>query len=664
VAEALLAQGADINAKDGFEATPLLLAVANSNISVVQLLLNRGAGINANAHTVVNDRHFLGGPLHIAAQRGDLSMTELLLSNHPNVNLENSQGRTPLSHAAEAKSAPVIKALLAAHADPNAGRVDLPISFAAYNGDLPSLGLLLTNGANPKVATAIDFWSQGAFTPLFIAISHNHAETARELLRAGADPNELTHWGSTSDPIIFSVLSRTNLLEALLAGGADPNQRNHEGTPLLAVAADNKDQTEILLAHGASVAVTNRDGVMPLHVAASFGKTNVIEALLSHGADINARDGWGSTPLLRASANGQKATAELLLQRGADPNIRNNAGNTPLDLAKNLPPGGFYSGSLPVPGVPGTMAINGAMSSVSSRPPPTLADLLREHGAIENLPHLDRIDVQRSSTGYRGTALTKNPKDWSQFTLLELLAMQYQFLGDSSESGGNRSGYTMQAFIGQFYRWPFPDLAHIKVRRPGSDLKHWQEQTIDLNPLFESGDCSKDVPLNWGDVVEIPEADHPLNERWQGFSTTELVNLKKCLTRHVQIIVKKQGTTVTLAPGISNVGETAESAPAATGQPGQSFAERLAALNRQNSGPQIIPQVPFWLRPVLLESKLVLASSDLSRVKVTRNDPRTGKKREWVVDCRESSLAPDLWLSDGDVIDVPDRSPENRAEGP
>jgi hypothetical protein len=47
-------------------------------------------------------------------------------------------------------------------------------------------------------------------------------------------------------------------------------------------------------------------------------------------------------------------------------------------------------------------------------------------------------------------------------------------------------------------------------------------------------------------------------------------------------------------------------------------------------------------------------------VKVTRNDPKTGKKREWVVDCRVSSPAPDspapdLWLSDGDVIDVPDR---------
>jgi ankyrin repeat protein len=596
-------------------------------------------------------------------------MTELLLSHHPNVNPEDSIGRTPLSYAAKVKSAPVIKALLAAHADPNAGRVDLPISFAAHNGDLPSLGLLLTNGANPKVATAVDFqvntpgqsWPQGGtFSPLFIAVAQNHPETVRELLRAGADPNELHPFG---DPLIFSLLWNTNLLEVLLAGGADPNQCNHEGTPLLDAAIDNKDPAEILLAHGASVTVTNRDGVMPLHLAATAGKTNVIEALLNHGADINSRDGWGSTPLIRAVANGQNSAVEFLLQHGADPNIRNDKGNTPLDLAKNANSGPALGmrtlplrtlrpppdAAVPV-SPPGLMGVPGS-TPVSSPAPPSIVDLLKEHGALENLPHLDRIDVQRSSTGFSETALRKNTNDWSHFTLLELLAMQYGFLGDSPAGDGDRDRYTMSAFMTQFYRFPFPDLAHFRIRRPGTDFKHWQEQTVNLNPLFESGDCSEDHPLSWGDVVEIPEADHPLNQKWQGFSTTELKNLKKCLTRHIQIVVKKQSTTVTLAPGISNVGEKADSANQATGQPGQTFAERVAAL----SGPEITARTPFWLKPVLLESKLVLASSDLLRVKVTRNDPRTGKKREWIVDCRVSSPAPDLWLSDGDVIDVPDR---------
>ena len=69
-----------------------------------------------------------------------------------------------------------------------------------------------------------------------------------------------------------------------------------------------------------------------------------------------------------------------------------------------------------------------------------------------------------------------------------------------------------------------------------------------------------------------------------------------------------------------------------------------------------MPDTPFWLKPVLLQSKLVLTSSDLRHVKVTRRDPASGQEREWVVDCSEASPAPDLWLRDGDKIEVPERT--------
>ena len=63
----------------------------------------------------------------------------------------------------------------------------------------------------------------------------------------------------------------------------------------------------------------------------------------------------------------------------------------------------------------------------------------------------------------------------------------------------------------------------------------------------------------------------------------------------------------------------------------------------------------FMLMPVLWKSGLVRASSDLSRVKVTRKQA-TGKRREWVIDCSGANgTFPDLWLQDGDVIEVPDK---------
>ena len=176
-------------------------------------------------------------------------------------------------------------------------------------------------------------------------------------------------------------------------------------------------------------------------------------------------------------------------------------------------------------------------------------------------------------------------------------------------------------------------------------------QAVDLSPTLEVGDCSKDVRLEWGDVLEIPEADHSLNEKWPGFSTKELANLKKCLTRHVEILINGRATNLTLVPQIFNVGEEKEGNVAAAALAG-SFSARVRAMRE----PLIVDHTPFWLKPVLLQSKLVLTSSDLSRVKVTRRDAASGQKREWVVDCSEASPAPDFWLRDGDKIEAPEKT--------
>jgi hypothetical protein len=64
---------------------------------------------------------------------------------------------------------------------------------------------------------------------------------------------------------------------------------------------------------------------------------------------------------------------------------------------------------------------------------------------------------------------------------------------------------------------------------------------------------------------------------------------------------------------------------------------------------------PFMLWPVLEHSKLLLASSDLSRVTVKRRDGTTGKMHEWTVDCSNPHSPPNFWLRDGDGIEVPEK---------
>jgi hypothetical protein len=214
---------------------------------------------------------------------------------------------------------------------------------------------------------------------------------------------------------------------------------------------------------------------------------------------------------------------------------------------------------------------------------------------------------------------------------MEVIVMEYGLLTKLPQ-GESQEQYDIGAWAGKFQGLHFPDLEKVRIRRPTPDLHSWQELAFDLSYVLGFGDCSKDVTVEWGDVLEVPEADHPLNERWVGFSTNEWSNLEKCLSRKVEVIVKGRTTKITLAA--------------------ESF--RDTSLGRLPYV-TIKTKVAFWIKPALRKTNLLLASSDLSHVKVTRIEPKTGKKLEWVLDCSDSKPAPDFWLRDGDVIEVPDK---------
>ncbi|OWJ68664.1 ankyrin repeat domain-containing protein [Inquilinus limosus] len=75
-------------------------------------------------------------------------------------------------------------------------------------------------------------------------------------------------------------------------------------------------------------------GEMPIHVAASRGRTDEIAALLEDGADVNASGELGNTPLHEAVMQNRFEATKLLLERGADPNRTNEFGGSPLDAAR------------------------------------------------------------------------------------------------------------------------------------------------------------------------------------------------------------------------------------------------------------------------------------------------------------------------------------------
>jgi hypothetical protein len=79
----------------------------------------------------------------------------------------------------------------------------------------------------------------------------------------------------------------------------------------------------------------------------------------------------------------------------------------------------------------------------------------------------------------------------------------------------------------------------------------------------------------------------------------------------------------------------------------------------------------FRLNGFLRGSGLLLSSSDVTRVKVKRTDPATKQVRERVFDLdqiqnqiQRGEGANDLWLRDGDVIEVPEKDASRATASP
>jgi len=71
----------------------------------------------------------------------------------------------------------------------------------------------------------------------------------------------------------------------------------------------------------------------PLHRAAFWGYTEVVELLINNEVDVNAKDRYGCTPLHDAAEYSHLEIAEMLINRAPDMNAVDNNGDTPLDLA-------------------------------------------------------------------------------------------------------------------------------------------------------------------------------------------------------------------------------------------------------------------------------------------------------------------------------------------
>jgi ankyrin repeat protein len=310
---------ADVNVRDRRGNTPLQYAAGFGTAEAIRLLLDGGADVNSR-------NGFEATPLIWAA--GNLAKTRLLIERGADVNARTRQGRTALMVAAACNGcSESVRLLLAKGADAKAldtGRATA-LTLAAENGDAESIRLLLEAGADPKQANG------GGMTPLHLAIYNCDLASAKLLLAKGADVNvKNTFSGNVKFGAIMLVgltplhiaapYCGVEVVDTLLAAGAAIDPRDvRDMTPLmLAVASETQNAAVVrrLLRGGADVNAKSAAGESSLDWARKFNHKPVLSLLTAAGAKETAKFETPHRPAAQArTIKAAVETATTLLQR-------------------------------------------------------------------------------------------------------------------------------------------------------------------------------------------------------------------------------------------------------------------------------------------------------------------------------------------------------------
>jgi ankyrin repeat protein len=388
VAGLLIRAGADTNAANDFQATPLAEACVNAGAPLVALLLKAGAHPNSRIATGET-------PLMTCARSGSADAVAALIAAGAEVDAkEPSQNQTALMWAAAEHHPAVVRRLIEAKADLRAHtrKGFTALHFAAREGDLENTLLLLEAGVDINIRTEPDAAEARAggrtagnrnspliagATPLLVATVRGQVPLALFLLERGADPNvgdagfTPLHWASstwesgTANPVYgfedaMAGIPHRNvklqLVKALLAHGADPNARMTRRQPafaggfadavgatpfLLASSVDDVEMMDILLAAGADPKLMTATNTTAIMAAAglnhSIGESPVTEPqaleavhlLLEHGVEAGGVTTSNENALFGPAYRGWNTLLELLIDKGADVNVVSKAGVTP-----------------------------------------------------------------------------------------------------------------------------------------------------------------------------------------------------------------------------------------------------------------------------------------------------------------------------------------------
>lgn len=176
----LVEGGANVNAKDMYGNTPLLLAVEKKDRETVKYLIDKGANVNVKNNN--GDTPFMA-----AARNGDIETIKLLMSKGVNVNSKDGKGNTILIEAINRNNDEMVKFLLENGANVN-------VRDKWMNKEKTALMLVIENYMPVEImemmvakGVELDVKDEDGNTALITAVQRNNIAAVKMLTAKGAE---------------------------------------------------------------------------------------------------------------------------------------------------------------------------------------------------------------------------------------------------------------------------------------------------------------------------------------------------------------------------------------------------------------------------------------------------------------------------------------------
>lgn len=221
----------DINAIFSYYSdSSLSSAVSNGNVALVRLLIANGAIIQ-------NSTKDIGYPLRQTCQKGQYTISALLIKVGADVNEQDAVGNTAIFYAAEYKQIKIAKLLVKAGANVNIqnnkGRT--PIFSAISSNTISIINYLIQNGANVNVQE-----KNHGYTPLiyFIKKFEPNIQIINTLVKNGANLDIQDIKGNTA--LYYAIsFGDYNAAHILIKDGANIYLMDNKGSNMFEILEKN-----------------------------------------------------------------------------------------------------------------------------------------------------------------------------------------------------------------------------------------------------------------------------------------------------------------------------------------------------------------------------------------------------------------------------------------